>query len=339
MAILLLPNLIASKGGPSTFQKFLIKEAQSTSHSFTFNRNSEVSACVVINGSRHVFSLLALKFAGKRILLRLGSRYRSNLISHPDLISTLRYFPRLLSILFSCLISDIIIFQSSTVKKEWLRSFPLLFRKETRVIYNPAPHLPGYRYTQANLTSDIYHSDSFHLITVEASHPPLNYSLPYRIYKHVLDRYPNVKLHVFGDIPNPWPEPSLSKNIIIYGNIPLHKIALIVEGLERPIYILSDNYPCGCPNSLIEMLSMGLPAICYSNTPGQELLQLVDGGVCIPSDDDKLQKGCIHNLDHAEFIIRQLLVNYDFYSSNARKINLKLDPRVIFSRYLVALYG
>lgn len=338
MAILLLPNLIASKGGPSTFQKFLIQEAQSTGHSFTFNSNSEISACIVINGTRHVFSLLALKFARKRILLRLGSRYRSNLISHPDLISTLRYFPRLLSIFFSCLISDVIIFQSYTVKKEWLRSFPLLFRKKTRVIYNPAPHLPGGRYTRSNLLSDIYY-DSFNLITVEGTHPPLNYSLPYRIHNHFLDRYPTAKLHVFGDIPHPWPESLLSENTIIYGAIPLGKIATIVKSLERPIYILSDNYPCGCPNSLIEMLFIGLPAICYSNTPGQELLELVDGGFCIPSDDDKLQKGRIHNLDHAESILQQLLVNYEFYSSNACKINLKLDPRVIFSGYLDALYG
>ena len=129
MKVFLAPRLINSRGGPSSFQSHLIKYLIAHGSTHTFELCKEIDVALLINGSKNISQLLSLWLAGIPIVIRLGSKYRSNLFESRSLSSRVNYLLKHLLILFGVLLSRVIVFQSYTVLREW-SSNPLIRQKK-----------------------------------------------------------------------------------------------------------------------------------------------------------------------------------------------------------------
>lgn len=332
MKILCLPDLQSSSGGPATFQKNLLDflSANRVSHSFT--HHNPVDIVFLINGSRKIFLLFSLWLRGVPIILRLGSIYRSDIFERPGIKGDLAYLPKFALVLFSALLSRYIIYQSHSVKKEWA-CIPFLKTKYSSIIYNPAPSTP---FSLPLPASQSFSSSSICLISVEANHASPALSYPYLLFNYLVGIGIDVRLDLVGALPSSWEASNILSNPNIYshGYLDSASIHKLVGRLSKPIYIPSDIFPCGCPNSMIEILALGVPSISYDGTPGCELIRLCDGGLVMRSLPQKLPFIVHRPFDEALALISKLLDNYAFFSSNALSISSILNSDSIFLSYL-----
>ena len=339
MKVFLAPRLINSRGGPSSFQTHLIKHliAHGSTHTFEFFK--EIDAALLINGSKNIAQLLSLWLAGIPIVIRLGSKYRSNLFESRSLSSRVNYLLKHLLILFGVLLSRVIVFQSYTVLREW-SSNPLIRQKKSFVIYNPSINLAETsNATDANCDSINIASSAINLIALEANHPSPSNSFPLAILHSLKAKGYDVHLHVFGMIPNSWSFiiSNYQPDITNYGFLKYEEIVEVMQAIYRPIYLPSDIFPCGCPNAMIEMLSFGVPVLTYDNTAGAELVKLTGGGTLLSGFSPSLNSLVFPNLEHVPESLNTILSNYIRYSSYARAIVNSLSPKNTLSEYLSIL--
>jgi hypothetical protein len=339
MKVFLSPRLTSSKGGPSSFQSHLIRYLSANQVSYTFDISRGINAALVINGTKNICHLLSLWLARVPITIRLGSKYRSNLFESCDLRSRTSYLPRYLLILTALLLSKYVIFQSNTVRDEW-SSNPLLRFKKTFVIYNPSERfreLSSSSYSQASTSANT--PSPINLIALEANHPSALNSFPISVFSYLKKLGYDIDLHVFGIIPPSWGE-IVSREfprIKVYGFLERSTMLNSVELLNKPIYLPSDIFPCGCPNSMIDMLSLGVPVITYDDTAGAELVYLCGGGLTLPGFKRSMTRLSFPSLDLIQGIINLIFHNYSSFSSSAKTINTHLSPDCILSRYLSIL--
>jgi len=331
MNVILLPDLRFSSGGPASFQRSIKSylNHQDILFSHAYSRGS--SCCLVINGTNRIDILLKCLFARLPIVVRLGSRHRSNLIYSPGLLASLRYLPRKFSINISLLLCDSVIFQSRIVEQEWSKH-PLICTKKTTVIHNPvAPNVP--------LDPQISESNRIiHLVAFEANHPPAEYSLPFILTNYLNNFGPEkFHLHVIGSTHESWDKLSSYDFLSLYGHMNLDDLSLLLASLCSPIYIPSDNFPCGCPNAFLELQSFGVPSIALQGTPQAELVDEFQGGCIADTSYVKLIEGIFSPLPAIRAALYRVVSNYLTYSVNASKVSCHLTPDIQFSKYIQLL--
>lgn len=339
MKVFLAPRLINSRGGPSSFQSNLINYLSAHGSLHTFEFCKQIDVVLLINGSKNIPELLSLWLAGIPIVIRLGSKYRSNLFESKSLSSRIDYLFKHLLILFGILLSRVIVFQSYTVLNEW-SSNPLIRSKKSFVIYNPSIHLAETSNSKdAYIASTNIASNTINLIALEAHHPSPTNSFPLAIFHTLKAKGYQVNLHVFGVVPDSW-SPIIFKfipDITSYGYIDYEAMVQNIQLLYCPIYVPSDIFPCGCPNAMIEMLSLGIPTLTYDNTAGAELVQLCGGGLTLPGFSPTLRALVFPNFDLVPESINKILKNYVHYSSAAQSLNISLSADNTLSKYLAIL--
>lgn len=335
MNVFLAPNLCSSRGGPSTFQRRLIAYFAAHNINHTFAINDNIKAAIIINGTRNIFALLLLSFRRVPIIVRLGSRYRSTLYEKKGIIHEVAYYPKHLLVICAMLLSKCIVFQSNTVKDEWKTHWLMRFKKY-RTIYNPvaASIVPVLKHSDI-LTHEIAtQSTCINLISVEANHPSPANSLPLLLHSYLNSIGVCTTLHVFGQVPNSWKFRIPDSKTVLYGFVEQEYLYTLLCQIHRPIYIPSDVFPCGCPNSMIEMLSIGVPSITYSNTAGAELIELCKGGLLLPMLKFSKRRLRYDHLDLSRRHIESILSSYILFSRNAATISNALSPDSIFYQYI-----
>lgn len=337
MQILLLPDLsLVKTGGPSTFQRAFSEYLRSTNHQYTFEGTKGVSHCLIINGSRRWFLILKCFFYRIPITVRLGSRYRSNLLYSPSLLGSICYLPRLVSIHVAIFFASTVIFQSNTVKKQWAGNF-LMKHKRQVVIYNAAPKAEFIninRYVSGLDRKDINVTTCINLIALEATHPPRKYSLPFAVYDHLKSHSVPCALHIIGNLPEGSQNYFEAKDVIVYGHVDRKHISGLVSDIYKPIYIPSDNITGGCPNALLELQSLGVPAIVYRHTPSCEIIELTKGGCVVDCVESDLIHGRHVNLNHFNKALEYTILNYVYLTNSALSVSRLLPGGNIFAAYL-----
>lgn len=340
MKFLLLPDLRSVKtGGPSTFQKAFSEYLHINGYQYTFDNLRDATHCLIINGSRRWFLILQCFLLRKPIAVRLGSRYRSNLLFGDRLIGSILYFPRLVSIHFAILFAHIIIFQSETVKKQWSKNL-LAKGKKKIVIYNASPDIRYFGTVNNPSSLCEKHNDlslTFNLVTLESTHPPKKFSLPYAVYNELQSYSIKFCMHIIGNLTDDWSDFIRLENVICHGHIDRLQVPNIISKIYKPIFIPSDNITGGCPNSLLELQSLGVPAIVYNHTPSSEIIELTKGGFTVDCTEEDLRRGRLNNLSYFRESMTKTAANYQHYAKNATTVTTVLKNDEIFSSYLKSM--
>ena len=334
---LILPNYSSSRGGPGTFYRRFENHFQSFYNlrsSTIFKPNLEF--LLIINGTRRLDILFLALLCRISIVTRLGSFYRSNIFTEKTIKARLVHCLRTLLISIAILCSSKIIFQSDTVRNEWCTSFlSFLFRKKKLfTIYNCVPD----KFTGSFIFDDS-RDEHINLISLEAKHCPLANSFPFYIFQELNKSGYKCNLHVFGhlDFNETHLCSSKNHNIYTYGFIPLDDVHRIVTNLTNPLFVVEDNFPCGCPNSMLEIQGMGIPSIALANTVASELIRKFKSGLIVPTTKANLKKAIFPTLNVKSFL-SQLSKSYSLSSSNCLHLSTALSPSVIFAAYFDSIF-
>ena len=329
---LILPDYSVSKGGPGSFYRRFVsylKDNHGLSPSSSFKPNHRF--LLIINGTRRIDILLLAILYNVSISTRLGSFYRSNLFTDQSIQARLVYSFRLLLISFSVLCSEKIIFQSDTVRHEWTKSIlGSLFRsKQLYTIYNSVPSHP-FRYCGLN---DLANT-CIDLISLEANHCPPDRSFPFHLFYALQASGINCNLHIFGSFRHNLDsiDKSLLCKIKTYGFLPLESVQHFVSQFHNPLYVVEDNFPCGCPNSMLEMHGMGIPAVALNHTVASELITKFNTGIVVPISQSHLKQGRMPVID-INFLTSNLSDSYSHHSANCFQFSESLRPSRIFQLY------
>jgi len=335
--ILLLPDYRGKQGGPASFQKrfssFLVSEEIDISYKID-NRIFDV--IFVINGSRYFLKILYLHFLRKtRIVLRLGSRYRSNLHECKSILCSLRYFPRFIIQFFLLNFSDHVIFQSKRVCDEW-STFNFLNKNKHSIIYNSLDiellEIGMKRVAKSKMLSGKI------ILSIETNHPQPSNSLALAVFKSIVLEDKDVRLVVLGNCSAEWlSDPFVQdyqSKIQFLGHVDFATAECLFTA--QPILVNSDFFPAGCPNSIIDAFSMGIPSIGYKNSVFEEMIS-DSSGVAVESSAKKIFSGTIHNIDDFDTAAKLIWSNYPFFVDGAFHNRNRYNPDLIFDQYIRVL--
>lgn len=335
---LILPNYSSSIGGPGTFYRRFQQYFQSSYNlSSTPIFNPELKFLLIINGTRRLDILFLALYHRVTITIRLGSYYRSNIFTEQTRKAQFVHFFRTLLVIIALLCSSKVIFQSETVRDEWTSSVLgfLFYKKKLFTIYNSVPvkliNSFPYKYTC---------DEHINLVSLEANHCPLANSFPFYLFQELNKSGVKCSLHIFGNLACNEVHllRSYSHNLFNYGFIPLNQIHSIVSKLRNPLYVVEDNFPCGCPNSMLEIQGIGVPSVTLDHTVASELINKFETGVILPTTKENLKKGTFPAIN-STLLLSQLSTSYNFYSSNCNSMSTALAPELIFNAYFQAILG
>ena len=124
----------------------------------------------------------------------------------------------------------------------------------------------------------------------------------------------------------------------VYGFIPLNQVHSIVSNLRHPLYVVEDNFPCGCPNSMLEMQGIGMPSVALDHTVASELIKKFETGLIVPTTKENLKRGIFPRLN-SNLFLSQLSKSYNLSSSNCTYLSTVLAPELVFKAYYQAILG
>ena len=239
-------------GGPSTFLRRL-KEYSPTNIVFKninyINKNSLERKLIFLLPKTYDLSFYFYIFSKKYpIILRLdGSslinpgRYSLNIITK----ALLSDFLTVIYIIFA----DHVVFQSIYTKNVW--NFAISFlKKSNSIIYNPSPSiLTGY-YNDTRKTK----AKKINIICLEGS---VQKYLAERILKSINNKY---RVDIYGKVSQSLKNKFIKNNNVFFnGYINQEAIFSKIKEIPYVFICLEKNPPC--PNSVLEMLSLGVPVI------------------------------------------------------------------------------
>jgi len=315
--ICLVPKL-DGLGGMVSFEAKFIQGLEALQIPYTFDLNDpEISAVLVIGGTRHIFLLWRAKRRGARIVQRLNGMNWLHKVEKTPLRAALRASTNNALLAFiRRKLANRIVYQSAFSKSWWNRVYGDL-RFPTQITHNGvdlaqySPAGPGERPT-----------DHYRILLVEG-HLTGGYArgleTAVRMAAEVQTRHElPIELMVVGDVS---PEirtraEALAPDLPItwQGVVPRETIPT----LDRSAHVLfSADLNAACPNSVIEALACGLPVVAYDTGA---LAELVQGGagevVSYGTDYWRLQDPVIPPLAAA---CAKILKNNDSFRQNARQ--------------------
>jgi hypothetical protein len=324
MNLVIIPNFKKDYvGGPATFSRRLKDYLEFSGASAGGLLGSCTPAVLIINASRDYLTILVALLKRIPIYTRVGSIYRSNIFEDTTAKAKLRYALSLARICLNVLLSRGVIYQSETIKHEWDQLF-FARRKKFRIIYNPKPRC----FPQGGSSGDLAEiskvqnqlaagsaPSSVLILAYEANHPTPDRALPYLVYRELIKQGVAAQLAVFGHFNEAWKEKANEHNGIVLGGMLDFFYSIKELGNLRPIFVGSDLVPAGCPNSVIEMMSIGVPILCYQNTATQEIAD--SAGLFVDAHKSDLLKGKFPNLGGFVSAALKLRESYADYSARA----------------------
>lgn len=284
MRLCITPEQVHQTGGPASFQRKLVPHLQNNGIETSFHlSDSDIDVVLVINGTRQLPELLGQKKRGRRIVQRLGG---PNWM-HRHLPFHLRHYimaeaRNLLMRFIRSYVADSVVYQSHFVENWWNGVYGGT-SAPTQVIYNGVDlnlFTPAGSVNRS--TADIS------LISVEGTQWDKN-SVAVDVAQRLADRGQSIELHVLGQ-----PMADMEDHLRQYPYVRFHGL---VANAELPfyyrgatVYILNDVI-AACPNSVIEAMACGTPAIGYREGALPELLGPLADELCVDhvSDAWKLQ--------------------------------------------------
>lgn len=156
-----------------------------------------------------------------------------------------------------------------------------------------------------------------------------NHMLLINAFSKICDKYPEYKLFIYGEgylrdkLEERINELNLKDRIILPGNVKSIKESIY----DASLFVLSSNYE-GMPNALMEAMALGLPVISTDCPCGgaRYLIEDKKNGILIPVKDcNSMVKSIDRILSDGEYL--------NYLSDEARKISIKLNPKVIHERW------
>lgn len=263
--IIYLGKKVQQSGGPNIFLKRLIKYSP---RSFTYKKSDKDEKDDL---SKKLFFLFPKTYNLSFYYFLITKKYPVILrldgssILNPGTYNLKNIFIALISDLITIIyisISNHIIFQSRYTRNIW-RLPILFFRKNYSIIYNPSPReLNQYKFDdkKEKITSKM-----IKIICLEGS---VQRKLSYRFLGNIKSKY---KVEVYGKVSKYLRKKFyLKKNIYFYGYVRQDDIFKKIS--ENPyIYICLEMNP-PCPNSVLEMLSLGVPVVGLNTGSLKELI-------------------------------------------------------------------
>jgi hypothetical protein len=345
MKIKILPEFNESYiGGPKIFRDRLIEFLKKNKFELCEKVTKDTTALLIINATIDYYSIIKALYYNVPIYTRVGSIYRSNLHEDKRYRAKILYFISLIRIIINILISKGVIYQSTTVKTEWNKIILVKYINSC-VIYNPKPDFDNKKILAfknslvMNIENSIklmYDKSTIVILAYEANHPDPFFSLPFLVYNNMMAIYPSTILLVIGNTDNRWE--LIAKNnskLKIYGRLPSYNSLIHIKKFE-PIFIGSDVLPAGCPNSVIEVMSLGIPILGYKNTATHEISD--DAGIFIEANKIDLLNGNFKNIDKFTDAAKLIKNNYKSFSllSKRRSKNFSNDKTLLnYINYII----
>lgn len=311
-----MPVVITNLGGPASFQKKLLSRLEDRGIAVNFGPdgyNRKCLAALIVNGTRHMGTLLKAKRNGTRIIQRLGSPFSSNLHRVIPLPQRLRsWIGNQTMIFIRRYLADIIIYQSEFVKQCWGKKYGKV-NAPSLICYNGvdlihfSPDGPQY-VSQAQIC----------IISVEGSQDYPDNSTAFQVTQEVVRRGINAELLIFG---KPW-KGAFQKYtefpfVKFIGQVPNQDLPYYYRGAS--IYVLNDYVNAGCPNSVIEALACGCPVVGYGDGVLQEILT-DEAGICTPCIGNPWKGETPGNVPALADAVLCIYQNDKIYRRGARKL-------------------
>jgi len=277
MKILVYPDLRKNSGGPASFQLNFLEYLSINNINYFFSfldifRFKKKDICILaVNTGKYFIFLWFFFLLGYKVIYRVGSVYPSNLFTKRSTKEKLYNF-----IIFHLLkislryFSKGVIFQSRVVKDEWQNKINFKFQ-DSIVIYNSTPYL-NLGKEQSDIATIVDQlitisekPENVIILVVETNHPDREKHLGHLLAELIPF---NVTLVLVGNCN--WVPLNVNYNLIKCGFISKSQVSNIAEYCT--LFLNVDVFPSGCPNSVIEAMSYGLPVLCYQNTPAHELI-------------------------------------------------------------------
>jgi glycosyltransferase involved in cell wall biosynthesis len=339
MKILVYPDLRKHTGGPASFQANFLEYLYKNDINYSFRlldifRTKKKDICVLaINTGKYFFILWFFYLLGYKTFYRVGSVYPSNIFTKRSIKEKLYNF-----IIFYLLkislryFSKGVVFQSRVVKDEWQNELNFIF-KESIVIYNSTPYLNSGKEQSdiENMVDELKtlseNPGNVVILVVETNHPERENHLGHLLAEMIPFA---VTLVLVGNCS--WVHSKVNYNLIKCGFISKEQVSRIAEYCT--FFLNVDIFPSGCPNSVIEAMSYGLPVLCYQNTSAHELID-EDCGFAVKPNTELLRKtGLGGNYE-------ELIGGVEFIHQNSHKMREAalirseiFKPEVIFSSYI-----
>ncbi len=288
----IIPN-VRGVGGPASFNEKLVSGLQKRGVKATYNLEMpDLSAILVIAGTRHLGTLAALKRKGIPIIQRLDGmnwvhRKRFTGMSHYFRSAVNNWILREIRSRYA----DRVIYQSEFSREWWNRTYGSRSTPNT-VIYNGVDldrFFPGETITRDNLNLSVM---------VVEGHIKNGLELGLRNVIRALDVFHNktgrrIELHVAGEVPQQVRSKLLQQTSIAVNWDGILSRDVIPLQLRKADLFFSAELNPPCPNSVIEALASGLPVAAFDSGAIRELVA-DDCGILSPYG------GNIWNLEDAD---------------------------------------
>ncbi|MBR2741312.1 glycosyltransferase [Candidatus Saccharibacteria bacterium] len=127
------------------------------------------------------------------------------------------------------------------------------------------------------------------IVAVGRLHPQKNYELLIKSFGLIKDKYPSVKLKIYGggeqkkDLENMIKRLSLGNQVLLMGE----SDNVINEIKDARLFVISSDYE-GMPNALLEAMSIGLPCISTDWAPGgvSDIIKNGKNGIIVPAKNE-----------------------------------------------------
>lgn len=283
-SICILPKLNGT-GGPSSFQSKLIKGLGEIGISVNHDpRDPSTSALLVTGGTRQFDALMYAKRSGIRIVQRLDGMNWLHKKKFTGIAHFIRSERMNLQLSFTRrMFADAVVYQSKFTRDWWHTVYGSLKTPHT-VIYNGVD-LGTFSPTKKHPPS----LDTIRLLVVEGSFKGgherdlLN---AVELANHLSDRTgKSIELLIAGNLPE-----SMKTKIKSHQQVTINWLGSVphveIPDLDRSAHILFPaEINAACPNSLIEALACGLPAVSYATGSLPELIG-ENGGIVVPYGSD-----------------------------------------------------
>ena len=171
--------------------------------------------------------------------------------------------------------ADGCVFQTKDAK-EW---FPKKLQKKSTIIYN-AVKADFFEIQRKPIDGLV--------VTCGRLEEQKNHKMLIRAFKNVVEKYPNTKLHIYGEGSLQEQLQKLIDDLGLKNSIILKGITSDVSSIlkEADIFVLPSLYE-GMPNALMEAMAVGVPSIATDCPCGGSKMLLEDeNGVLVKNDDE-----------------------------------------------------
>ncbi|MBO4276522.1 glycosyltransferase [Candidatus Saccharibacteria bacterium] len=141
--------------------------------------------------------------------------------------------------------------------------------------------------------------DDGDIVAVGRLHPQKNYKLLIKSFSLIEDKYPSVKLKIYGggeqkkDLDDMIKKFGLSHQVLLMGE----SDNVINEIKDARLFVISSDYE-GMPNALLEAMSIGLPCISTDWAPGgvSDIIKNGKNGIIVPAKNENELARAMDNL-------------------------------------------